>query len=151
MLNSSIVISPLVLFSGKVNKAVRRTYHIFCQFKSLLALTPFAILQKIRYTDGGRQRAKNFSRSIFMARLKKFCITSAIPLKTFSKIGCKNFSSVLYFICDKSLKPMTFRRTCHAFSEFNRVAIQVPLQLRRVGGPFSSECAIYITLVFRIA
>ena len=29
MLNSSIVISPLVLFSGKVNKAVRRTYHIF--------------------------------------------------------------------------------------------------------------------------
>ena len=45
------MISPLVLFSGKVNKAVRRTYHIFFQFKSLLALTPFAILQKIRYTD----------------------------------------------------------------------------------------------------
>ena len=43
--------SRFVLFSGKVNKAVRRTYHIFYQFKSLLAQEPFAILQKIRYTD----------------------------------------------------------------------------------------------------
>ena len=46
--------SPFVLFSGKVNKAVRRTYHIFCQFKRLLAPAPFAILQKIHYTDAGR-------------------------------------------------------------------------------------------------
>ena len=54
MLNSSIVISPLVLFcfQGRLIKQFGELITFFCQFKSLLAPEPFAILQKIRYTDG---------------------------------------------------------------------------------------------------
>ena len=47
------MISPLVLFcfQGRLIKHVGELITFFCQFKCLLALAPFAILQKIRYTD----------------------------------------------------------------------------------------------------
>ena len=58
MLNSSIVISPLVLFcfQGRLIKQFGELITFFCQFKCLLALAPFAILQKIRYTDRGTEQ-----------------------------------------------------------------------------------------------
>lgn len=47
------MISPLVLFcfQGRLIKQFGELITFFCQFKCLLALAPFAILQKIRYTD----------------------------------------------------------------------------------------------------
>ena len=70
MLNSSIVISPLVLFcfvlfcfQGRLIKQFGELITFFCQFKSRLALTPFAILQKIRYTDK-RMNLPNWMQSL---------------------------------------------------------------------------------------
>ena len=64
MLNSSIVISPLVLFcfQGRLIKQFGELITFFCQFKCLLALAPFAILQKIRYTDQkGEEAIRNLA------------------------------------------------------------------------------------------
>ncbi|MDD7750259.1 MAG: transposase, partial [bacterium] len=75
------VISPLVLFcfQGRLIKQVGELITFFCQFKCLLALAPFAILQKIRYTDSYLPR-------IAFHRWIKFAEETRIPeLRTMAK------------------------------------------------------------------
>ena len=105
MLNSSIVISPLVLFcfQGRLIKQVGELITFFCQFKSLLALAPFAILQKIRYTDSYLPR-------IAFHRWIKFAEETRIPeLRTMAKTLRDKIEGIISF--------WTFRHISNASME----------------------------------
>ncbi|MCI5799456.1 transposase, partial [bacterium] len=99
------VISPLVLFcfQGRLIKQVGELITFFCQFKCLLALAPFAILQKIRYTDSYLPR-------IAFHRWIKFAEETRIPeLRTMAKTLRDKIEGIISF--------WTFRHISNASME----------------------------------
>ena len=131
MLNSSIVISPLVLFcfQGRLIKQFGELITFFCQFKCLLALAPFAILQKIRYTDI-RACVEIVLTFHFHCFVEKHLHDFSQTVKTFFRNDLQNrLRHAKFFYCDKSSRFVLFsgkvnkavRRTYHIF-----LPIQVP-------------------------
>ncbi|MDY5694781.1 MAG: transposase, partial [Victivallales bacterium] len=97
--------SPLVLFcfQGRLIKQVGELITFFCQFKCLLALAPFAILQKIRYTDSYLPR-------IAFHRWIKFAEETRIPeLRTMAKTLRDKIEGIISF--------WTFRHISNASME----------------------------------